>query len=200
MRFDQLVIQIKAESRISGDDTLNATVVGLLNEQFKEAVESQRPPELRNEVIIDLATGTGSYALPDDYFIFHKFIFQDVDTGREYELVDSDDAVPPAPRGLFGHPKAFEVEGVLVSLKPKIGIVTGDHLQIVYYQKPPVVDVENLAVDNPIERLEPFLIRSTIRRLRMFHSDDLQVAQMLQGDISSAAQGYSKDEPEKPPR
>lgn len=196
MKFDAIVAEIKAESRLATDDTFDQTVVNLLNELFKEAVEQQRPMELRMEAVLSLTTNTGTVNLPTDFFIHHQLRFQDADTGRTYPLTDEDKAVPPAPIGLYGHPKSFEIlSGNTLNLKPSTSIVTGDGVLLVYYKIPPLIVLENLNVENPIPRLEPFLIRATIRRLRLFHSDDVQVAQLLTGDIQTAASGYAKDQP-----
>lgn len=200
MKFQDLIDQIKTESRIKDDDSFLPMVIGLLNELFKEAIEDQRPFEQRVDTVLPLTvTGVGQLTCPDDFFIHHQLFFHDSDTGREYQLVDQDGAIPPAPKGMYGHPKSFELlagEPTIISLQPQIGIVAGDSIRLIYYKGVPEITPDNLTQDNPIPRLEPFLIRATIRRIRMFHSDDVQVAQMLTGDISSAAQSYSKDEPE----
>lgn len=200
MKFQDLIDQIKTESRIKDDDSFLPMVIGLLNELFKEAIEDQRPFEQRVDIVLPLNTsGVGQLVCPDDFFIHHQLFFHDSDTGREYQLVDQDNAVPPAPKGLYGHPKTFELltgEPTMINLQPQIGIVAGDRIRLIYYKGVLEITPDNLTQDNPIPRLEPFLIRAAIRRVRMFHSDDVQVAQMLTGDISSAAQGYSKDEPE----
>jgi hypothetical protein len=160
-------------------------------------VESQNPFELRNEVELPLTTQVATVALPNDFFIHKQVQFQDADTERHYPLTDQDRAIPPAPRGLYGHPKSFEIAGQTILLKPADAIVTGDSLLLVYYKFPPVVTPETLIDDNPIPRLEPFIVRGVIRRIRMVHADDLQVAQMLGGDTSSAAKAYTNDEPRR---
>lgn len=196
MKFDSIVAEIKAEARLATDNTFDQTVVNLLNEFYKEAVEQQRPFELRAEAILPLTTNTGTVNLPTDFFIHHQLRFQDADTGRNYPLTDEDKAVPPAPIGLYGHPKSFEIlANSVLNLKPYTLIVTGDSVFLVYYKAPLLVDINNLAIENPIPRLEPFLIRAVLRRLRLFHSDDIQVAQLLAADVQSAAAGYAKDEP-----
>lgn len=199
MLFQDLVDQIKSESRIKEGDDFDSTVISLINELFKEATESQRPFELRQEITLALVAATGIATLPSDFFVYHQVIFQDSDTSREWTLVDQDKAAAPAPRGLYGHPKTFEVmTGGILSIKPKVALVTGDTVFLVYYKSPPTLTEALLTSANPIPRLEPFLIRSVIRRLRMLHSDDISVAQMLSQDVSSAASAYSRDEPEKP--
>lgn len=201
MKFDLLVAQIKSEARIATDSTFDTTVVALLNELFKEAVEQQRPFELRAEATLALTTNTGSVNLPTDFFIHHQVRFVDADTSRTYPLTDEDKAVPPAPIGLYGHPKSFEIlANSVLDLKPYSAIVTGDGIFLVYYKIPPIVLITALNVENPIPRLEPFLIRGVIRRIRMLHSDDVQIAQMLSGDVQSAASGYAKDEPREKER
>lgn len=195
MKYSQLIEQIGTEARISGDTGFQALVISLLNELFKEAVESQRPMELREEAYLDLTTDVGFVILPDDFFVHHQVQFVDADTGKKYPLTDQDKAAPPAPRGMYGHPKTFEIMSGVVNIKPADSVVTGDKLFLVYYKTPPIITVATLATDNPIPRVEPFLIRAAIRRIRMFHADDLQVAQLLGGDISSAASSYTKDEP-----
>lgn len=197
MKYEELVEQIKTEGRVKGDDDFVPTIIGLLNELFKEAVESQNPFELRKEVELDLTTDTPTVALPSDFFIHRQVHFIDADTGRRYPLTDQDKAIPPAPRGLFGHPKSFEIAGSTILLKPSDEIVTGDKLLLVYYKFPPVVTEETLINENPIPRLEPFLVRGVIRRIRMVHSDDMQVVQILSGDTNAAAQAYTKDEPRR---
>lgn len=198
MVFQDLVNQIKTEGRIASDSEFDPMVIGLINELFKEAVESERPFELRADIVLALTTATATVALPADFFIHHQVFYQDADTGRTYQLTDEDKAVPPAPMGLYGHPKSFEVvtSGQII-LKPSGAIVTGDSVLLIYYKKPPEITQASLINANLIPRLEPFLVRGVIRRIRMFHSDDLQVAQMLSGDIQSAGQGYSKDSPER---
>ncbi len=196
MKFDLLIAQIKKEARIATDATFDPTVIGLLNELFKEATEQQRPFELRAESLLDLTTGNGTVALPTDFFIHHQVNFMDADTSRSYPLTSQDKAIPPAPIGLYGHPKSFEIKaGNLLDIKPASSIVTGDRVFLVYYKTPPVVILGATNVDNPIVRLEPFLIRAVIRRIRMLHSDDVQIAQMLNGDVQTAASGYAKDTP-----
>ena len=197
MKYADLVEQIKTESRVKGDDEFVPTIIGLLNELFKEAVESQNPFELRNEVQLALTTGGESVALPNDFFIHKQVLFMDADSGRRYPLTDQDQAIPPAPRGLYGHPKSFEITGATILLKPATGIVTGDKLLLVYYKFPPVITEDTLISDNPIPRLEPFLVRGVVRRIRMIHADDLQVAQMLGGDATSGAKAFTNDEPRK---
>lgn len=198
MTFQDLVNQIKTEARIKEDDSFNPTVIGLINELFKEAVESQRPFELRNEVTLSLTpSGTGIIPVPDDFFIHHQIFYKDINSSREWQLSDEDSIILPAPRGMYGFPKSFQiVNGIRIAIKPSSSVVAGSTLRLIYYQTPPEINQSQLIDDNSIPRLEPFLIRACIRRLRMFHADDLQVAQMLSGDISSAAQGYSNDEPE----
>lgn len=198
MIFQDLVSQIKTEARIKEDDSFDSTVIALINELFKEAVESQRPFELRNEVSLNLTpSGTGIIDVPTDFFIHHQVFYKDINTLREWQLSDEDSIILPAPRGMYGFPKSFQiVNGVRIAIKPSSSVVEGSILRLIYYQKPPEIGMVNLVDDNPIPRLEPFLVRACIRRLRMFHADDLQVAQMLSGDISSAAQGYANDEPE----
>lgn len=196
MIYSDLITQIKTEARIQKDTEFDAMVIGLLNEAFKEAVESQRPFELRTEVVLPITAGTGFVTLPNDFFLHHQIEFIDVDTNKIWVLVDEDGAVQPAPRGFYGHPKAFEIEGSTLTVKPITSLVGGDQIRLVYYKTPPIVVTTSLQTVNPITRLEPFLIRFAVRRIRMFHAEDIQVAAMLQGDIASAASGYSKDEPE----
>jgi len=195
MLFQDLVIQIATEGRISGDADFQPLVIGLINELFKEAVESQRPMELRCETLLDLTSGVEFVELPDNFFIHHQVRFIDIDTQKVYSLTDQDKAASPAPRGLYGHPKTFEIQSGQIILKPPLAIVTGDKLHLVYYKIPPVLTPALLQTQNPLIRLEPFLIRGCVRRIRMLHGDDLQVAQILGGDVSSAATAYSKDEP-----
>lgn len=197
MIFGDLVTQIKTEGRLADDDAFTQTVLGIINESFKEAVESQRPFELRNQVSIALTSGVGTVPVPTDFFIHHQ-LFYTSSLGPEYQLTDQDKAISPAPRGLFGYPKTFEVEnGLNFILGPANLITSADTLRVIYYQKPPEVSEAMLNQVNPIPRLEPFLIRCALRRVRMYHSDDLQVAQMLTADITSAASAYTKDTPER---
>lgn len=197
MIFQDLVTQIQTEGRLVNDDSFIQVVIGILNESFKEAVESQRPFELRNQAILNLSTANGIVSVPNDFFINHQ-VFYKTSGFCEYQLTDQDKSISPAPRGLYGYPKTFEVEnGLNYILAPANLITSADQLRIIYYQNPPEVTTDTLTSENPIPRLEPFLIRCALRRLRMYHSDDLQVAQMLTGDISSAAQAYSKDTPER---
>lgn len=200
MKFSDLILQIKAEARVKADDAFDAVVIGLLNEMFKEATLAQRPFELRGEVPLAITAVTGLVTLPADFFVHHQVRFHDADTGREWALTTQDEAIQPAPRGMYGHPKSYQVESGQILLKPATAIVGGDTINLVYYKIPPIVLIDALTVDNPIPRLEPFLIRATIRRIRMLHSDDVQVAQMLSGDVGSAASSYTKDEPVRNPR
>lgn len=200
MLFSALVTQIKGEARVLADDSFNAIVIGLLNELFKEATLSQRPFELRAETLIDVASITGLVTLPTDFFVYHQVLFNDVDTAREYPLINQDEASQPAPRGMYGHPKSFEVITGQLLIKPPAAIVGGDKVRLIYYKIPPTVTAETLETQNPIPRLEPFLIRAAIRRIRMLHTDDVQVAQMFSGDVTSAASAFTKDEPVRNPR
>lgn len=201
MLYSELLLQIKTEARIKEDDEFDSTVIGLINEMFKEAVESQRPFELRKETLLSLTTNNPEATLPVDFFIHHEVIFVDADTSKEYQLTDQDEAISPAPRGMYGHPKSFEViTGAKILLKPYAAVVTGDQLRLVYYKAPPILTSETLDVENTVPRLEPFLTRAVIRRLRMFHIDDMNVAQMLGSDIASAGKAYANDQPEEPPR
>lgn len=199
MRYQLLVDQIKTEARIDTDSEFDTLVIGLLNELFKEAIESQRPFELRSEAVLTLTTDTPNIALPDDFFIHHTLHYKDVDSGRSYRLSGQDKAILPAPSGLYGKPKCFEILGNQIYLKPFDQIVSGDTINLVYYKGVPEVTPDTLDTDNPIQRLEPFLIRGVVRRIRMFHSDDVQVAQLLAGDVASAAKGYVNDEPKGNP-
>lgn len=201
MLFQDLFDQIKAESRLKEGDDFDTIIVNLINELFKEAVMSDRPMELRTGIKLAVQASTGIVSLPNDFLIHHEVIFLDVNTGREWPLSDADAASQPAPRGMYGHPKSFEVitnEKIIV--QPSNLVITGDQILLLYYKIPLILTTENLSIPNPIVRLEPFITRAAIRRLRMFHSDDVQVAQMLGGDIASASQAYSKDEPERTPR
>lgn len=201
MRYEQLIEQIKTEARVKADTTFDDVAIALINELFKEATEAQRPFELRADVSLSVVAATGLVTLPDDFFVFHQVLFQDSDTSREYPLTLEDEAIQPAPRGLYGHPKSYSVlADNTIALKPYAAIVTGDHVRLVYYKIPPIIDAAHLGDENSITRLEPFLVRAAIRRIRMLHSDDVQVAQMLSGDVSSAASGYTKDEPVRNPR
>lgn len=197
MVFQDLVNQIKVEARISSDTEFDPMVIGLINELFKEAVESQRPFELRNEVPLTLSAQNPQVTLPDDFFIHHQVFFKDINTGIIYQLNDEDKASAPCPRALYGNPNVFQVAQGFIYVKPPDQIVSGDQINLIYYKKPPEIVQADLITQNPIPRLEPFIIRGVIRRIRMFHSDDLQVAQMLSGDISSAAKGYMNDGPER---
>ncbi len=201
MTFDNLVRQIQIEARLKTDVTFVPLIVSLLNESFLEAVENQRPFELKKEIEISLNGVTnGRKELPADFLVHHEVLFKSLNLARVWPLSDEDDATQPNPRGLSGYPKSYEViGGNQVYIKPFNTIVNTDSIYLIYYAKPPLVDVNNLVVQNTIIRLEPFLIRFTVRRLRMFHTDDPQVIQWLAGDIASAAQGYSKDEPQVKP-
>lgn len=195
MLYQTIVDQIKIEARIATDTEFDTLVIGLLNELFKEAIESQRPFELRQDVVLTLTTATQIVAVPDDFFIHHTLEYVDVASGRKYMLSGEDKAILPAPSGLYGKPKSFAISGTNVILKPFDQIVSGDTINLVYYKGVPEVTPDTLDQPNPIQRLEPFLIRGVVRRIRMFHSDDVQVAQMLSGDVGSAAKGYSNDAP-----
>lgn len=197
MKFLTLVDQIKTESRVKSDANFDELIVSLLNELFKEAVESQRPFELKREVLLAIVPETGLVTLPVDFFLHHEVFFSDSDTGRTWMLTDQDKPAQPAPSGFFGHPKSFEILGGVITLKPFSSVVLGDEAILVYYKTPPFVDITDLNVENSIPRLEPFLIRAAIRRVRLQHSDDIQVAQLFQGDVASAAKGYTMDEPKK---
>lgn len=197
MTYAQLIDQIKTEGRVKDDDAFTSIAISLVNESFKEAVESQRPFELRDEIPLTLVSGVGSIPLPDNFFIHHQF-FYGVPDGREYALTDQDKAISPAPRGLYGKPKSFQVqEGLVVVLAPADMISSGDSLRMIYYLAPPEITEATINDEVAIPRLEPFLIRFAIRRARMFHSDDVQVAQMLSQDVGAAAQAYTKDSPER---
>lgn len=199
MLYQDLLAAVKAEARIKQGDDFDSIVLGILNEAYKEAVQNNRPFELRDSTTLNLTTATSRVALPVNFFFHHQVNFKDANTSRVYPLNDQDDASQPAPRGMYGHPKSFEVvTGNQLFLNPWDQIVSGDQIILVYYKIPPIITEDNLTEENPIIRLEPFLIRSAIRRVRLFHSDDVQVAQLLSGDIQSAAIGYTHDEPEKP--
>jgi hypothetical protein len=198
MLFQEMLDQIKGEARIKQDDTLDEIVFGIINQQFKEAVQNNRPWELRKAEKIPLTTGNSLFNLPQDFYLWHEILFNDADTGRVWGLVDQDGAAQPAPIGMYGHPKSFEIiENNQIFVNPSSSIVTGDFINLVYYKIPPIVTEEILTQENPIPRLEPFIIAASIRRVRMFHDDDMAVAQMLTGDIQQAAQGYTKDLPEE---
>lgn len=199
MTYQALIDQIKAEARVATDDNFNEIVIGLLNEIFQEAVESQRPFELRQEIDLTFTVTTGYIDLPTDFFLHHAVKFKDVDTSKEWPLTDEDEAVAPAPRGFYGHPKQFEVIGTQIKVEPIDELIVGDFLNLVYYKKPPTVTTETLSSSNPLTRLEPYLIRSCIRRVRMLHIDDPSVAEMFQQDMVSAARGFVKDVPQPPP-
>lgn len=196
MKYADLVRQIKNEARVKDDDTFTSIIVDVLNDLFKEAIESQRPFEFKKETTIPLTAAVTHFDLPVDFFLHHKVIFHDVDTGKEYPLTDEDGAVQPAPRGMYGHPRTFEINtGGQIFIKQIGSIVTGDWLILVYYKKPPEIDPSDLIIDNPLARLEPFLVRAAIQRVRLYHSDDATAMQVLNGMVSSAAKGFSNDEP-----
>jgi hypothetical protein len=199
MIFQNLLNQIKSEARVRTDDNFDAVIIDLLNEIFQESVSSQRPFELREEVSLTFSVVTGYIDLPDDFFLHHSVDFHDVDTDKIWPLSDQDEAISPAPRGFYGHPKHYEVVGTRILVAPISSLIVGDKLILVYYKKPPTITTETLIDENPIPRLEPYLIRSAIRRIRMLHTDDVQVVQMFQQDMVSAARGYVKDEPQAPP-
>lgn len=196
MKFIDLLAQVKTEARIFADNTFDSYVIGLINEMFIEAVQSARPFELRTDILLTVAPVTGFVTLPADFFLYHQVFFDDSDTGIEYLLTDQDEASQPAPRGMYGHPTSFEVQSGQIVLKPAGQIISGDQIRLVYYKTPPIAALTNLVVDNPIPRLEPYLIRTCVRRIRLFHTDDPQVPGQLTGDVTSAAAAYSKDEPE----
>lgn len=200
MLFQDLLTQIKTESRVQGDDSFTLPLLGIINELFKEAVESERPFELRQDVDINLTTAPAVVTLPADFFLHHRITFKDANTGRQYQLNSEDKPVQPAPRGMFGHPKSYELitgSPSQIVLKPFDQIVAGDRLNLVYFKKPPEVTVDMLIQQNPLPRLEPFLIRGAIRRMRIIHIEDQTAVQMLTGDVGSAAQSYTKDEPKR---
>lgn len=197
MKFQDLIIQIQTEARVKGDDSFVPAIMGILNELFKEATQSQKPFELRREVSLTLTAATPIVALPADFFIHNQVRFTDVDTQREYALVHQDQAIPPAPKGLSGHPTSFEILGGLVSIKPASEIKSGDQLQLVYYAIPPVITADNLTTDNPIPRLEPYLIRGAITRMRIVHVDDPTAVQALTPMASAGGSAFAKDEPRR---
>lgn len=200
MTYQQIVDQVKEEGRIDGDNDLVPIVIGLINEAYKEAVMDQRPFELRKNATINLTASNSEFNLPADFFIHHQFIFHDVDTGKEWKLVDQDGPIQPAPRGFFNHPKSFElISGNKVQLKPFEGIITSDTLKLEYYYTPPILTLANLSTPNPIVRLEPFIVRMAIRRVRMFHLDDPTVMEALSGDVNAASQAFQRDKPTEPP-
>lgn len=197
MIFQNLVNQIKTEARLKEDSTFDDLVIALINEMFIEAVQSQRPFELRREVFLLVAAVTGVVSLPDDFFLHHQLFFNDIDTGQEWQLIDQDEASQPAPRGFYGHPTSYEVEFEEALIKPTGAIISGDQIRLIYYVAPPILSSVNILQENPIPRLEPFLLRACLRRARMFHTDDMQVVQVLSGDVASAASAYTKDTPVK---
>lgn len=198
MTYQSILDQIKTEARIKQDSSFDTLVISLINELFKEATESQRPFELRQEVsITPLTLNATVVTLPIDFFLQHQILYTDAVSGKQYDLIDQDDAISPAPLGLYGKPKSFEIStGGVLRLKPFGNIAVNDSVLLVYYKTPPTITVATLIDENPIPRLEPYIIRGCVRRIRMYHSDDIQVAQMLQMDMQSAAAGYAKDEPE----
>lgn len=196
MTFQDLITQIKIEARVLQDDTFDAVTINLLNEFFKEAVQSEHPFELRDEVEIEIEESTGFVSLPADFLIHHQINFIDFESMRKYPLTDQDEAAPPAPPGLYGHPKTFELlADSKLLIKPISEISSDDRIELIYYKAPLFITTANLDVPNPLQRLEPYLTRSVVRRIRMLHVDDVQIAQMLQQDITSAAKSYSQDEP-----
>jgi len=204
MTYREILAQVKTEARIASDNTFDSIVINLLNELYIEATLQSRPDDLRNEVLIELLTSPAVIDLPSDFLVEHQFNFIDADTGREWMLTQQDEAIQVAPRGMYGHPKSYQVQATgsqqQVILKPYTSIVAGDKIRLMYYESPEKITTINLDTVNPNPRVEPFLIRSAIRRVRMFHSDDLQIAQMLQGDIVSAVRAYDKEPPEYNPR
>ena len=204
MTYRELLAQVKTEARIADDDTFDSIVINLLNELYIEATLQSRPDDLRNETILTLTTSPTVTNLPSDFLVEHQFDFIDADTGKEWRLSGQDEAISPAPRGLYGHPKSYQVQATgstqQVILKPYSSIVNGDQLRVIYYEKPEVITTSNLDTENPNPRVEAFLIRAAVRRVRMFHSDDLSIAKMLEGDITSAARAYDKEKPELNPR
>lgn len=200
MTFAELIEEIRYESRIKAGTDFQEILINLLNELFIEAVCSERPFELRTRAPLNATPTTGITALPADFLVHHEVLYQDINTGRQWPLYDIDDASQPSPIGLYGHPKSFEIiTGNNLFVGPTTQIVTGDIISLLYYKQPLVITTSNLQTENPIVRLEPFLIRSAIRRARMFNTDDVQVAQMFEGDIASAANMFSKDQPEPMP-
>jgi hypothetical protein len=199
MRYEEILAQVKIEARVKDDSTFNAICIGILNDLFKEAISSQRPFEFKKESSITLTANQDLFDLPADFFVHHEILYWDVDTSRTYPLTDEDKSVEPAPRGLYGHPRSFEIlTENKVYIKPSEGIVTGDELRIIYYKTPPIVTTANLTTNNPLPRLEPFLLRAAIQRVRMFHTDDPAAMQLLNGMVTSAAKGFANDEPPKP--
>lgn len=181
MTWAELVAEVKKEARIAGDAEFDTLVLSLLNEYQLEAAMSAKPPELRD--VVEL---TSPYPLPADLLTIETVEYDG------YQLRPYDK--PAWPTAKLGYPQRY-LQGT-----PNLKLFPAPTYELPYktvslsYYKTPTKVTEALT-GSPLERLTPYILRATIRRVRLFHDGDASVANALQSDVQSAASAIVKDEP-----
>lgn len=193
MILADFLTQAKREGRVEGDTDFDAFIVDTLNELIIEAVMQERVPELRVlDFPIDLPTTDEPVDLPPDYLRMYRLRYHHFQTDKEWTLNDGSGIVEPTPKGFFGFPKFYEIVGQQIRIKPISEISDDDALTLDYYKQPDIVAVGELDTEIIPQRLTPYLMRSILARLKIYH-ERAQEAQFHTTDAQGAAIGFTQE-------
>ncbi len=164
----QLIDQIKVESRIKGSDTWNITVLGLINEYLLSETETGRYSHaVVRDFDIPLANNQGNYQLPFDLAnIKSVYYARDGEADRGRVLRNKNDFVEQSRQGR--EPKFYWLAGNEIILEPFSEIIDTDHLSIDYFQYPTALVVTD---PFPIPKLIPVIKQKVIGRLHILNKD-----------------------------
>lgn len=191
MTLAEFLVLVKKEARVETDTTFDSLIVNLLNELHTEATMQEKVPELKvlNVATNILAASTGIFDLPANYLKFHRVKFVDA-TGKSWTLDSGDGVIEHAPIGMYGHPKQFEIVDSKIYISPIGLLATGDTLLLDYYKSHTTFSEGVPAAILPSNRLIPFLIRSIVGRIHIYHEKQQQANTMLEL-AKGAAQGFA---------
>jgi hypothetical protein len=167
--FQQLVDQIKVESRIKGANNFDITIKALINELLLTETETARYSALlvRGHEI-GIADGEGSVNLPADLAnICRVWYSRTGEPIRARVLNHKNDFVEESRNG--GEPKYYDLAGDQLIIWPYSQVLSTDNLQIDYWKYPQ--KLENDTDVFPVAKLIPVIKQKAIARLHILEKD-----------------------------
>lgn len=167
--FQQLVDQIKVESRIKGANNFDITIKALINELLLTETETARYSALMvRGHEIGIADAEGSVDLPDDFANMARVWYSRTGQPLRSRIINhKNDFVEESRDG--GEPKYYELAGNQLIIFPYGQVLASDNLQIDYWKYPNKLEADDDVF--PIPKLIPVLKQKAIARLHILEKD-----------------------------
>lgn len=169
----QMIDGIKVEGRITGADTYDVTILGIINELLVEHTEKERYSVfIVRDQVVPLTAGEGSYDLPDNLQNIKKVYWSRVGQPVRARVLNyKNDYVEESRDGR--EPKYYELSGDQITVFPYSDVKTTDTMSIDYWKVPDALVPTDVF---PVAKLFPVIKKETIARMlrlnKEFGGDD----------------------------